>query len=227
MQTLHSRIRAAREAAGYSHSHIAKAIGISKQAVGQWEKEDGTIPNGPNLVDLARLLAVSPDWLALGHGKKERRVLAADPTIAEVEVRAGMGGGGESIIVNQPDGNGGTIAADQTRADWGIPEYYLTNEVGVRSNDARIIEVIGDSMVPTLFSGDRVMVNTGDRNPTPDGVFCLWDGFGVLVKRVQRIPNTDPPSLRISSDNESTQSFERTAEEVHIIGRVVCYLRRL
>lgn len=82
-------------------------------------------------------------------------------------------------------------------------------------------------MMPTLHSGDRVMVDNGDRIPSPGGVFAVWDGFGVVTKRLEVVPNSDPPTLRISSDNPLHREYERTADEVNIIGRVVWFARRL
>ena len=54
-------------------------------------------------------------------------------------------------------------------------------------------------MMPTLHDGDIVLV--GRRTPTPPGVFVLYDGMGLVAKRVEHITNSDPPRVRIISDN--------------------------
>ena len=41
------------------------------------------------------------------------------------------------------------------------------------------------------------------------------------------IPNTEPPTLVITSDNPKHGRYERTMEEVNIIGRVKSFTRRL
>lgn len=56
-------------------------------------------------------------------------------------------------------------------------------------------------MEPTLESGDRVLVSNADRLPSPPGLFTLWDGFGVVVKRIEHLLNSDPLTLSIASDN--------------------------
>ncbi len=147
--------------------------------------------------------------------------------IPEIDIRAGMGGGGEQVVHYVPDGNGGMSAADDIRAEWNLPEDYIRSELRVSPATARIIEVQGDSMEPTLRSGERVMVNMADARPSPPGIFALWDGYGIVVKRIEHIPNSDPPMLRISSDNSYHREYERTADEVKIIGRVVWAARRL
>ena len=152
------------------------------------------------------------------------RVASADDgspvSIPEIDVRAGMGGGGEAAIEYVP-GDIGFLEADGVRDSWSIPEGYLRSELHVTPDAARIIEVQGDSMTPTLQSGDRIMIDTADRRPSPPGLFALWDGFGVIVKRVEHILNSDPPTIRIQSDNHQHSAYERTADEVNIIGRVV------
>jgi hypothetical protein len=147
--------------------------------------------------------------------------------IPEIDVRAGMGGGGEVAVQYVPDGNGGMTAADDVRAEWGLPENYLRSELRIAPAQARIVEVQGDSMEPTLRSGERVMVDLADTRPSPPGIFALWDGYGVVVKRIEHILNSDPPRLRISSDNAHHREYELTAEEVRIIGRIVWAARRL
>lgn len=147
--------------------------------------------------------------------------------IPEVDVRGGMGGGGIAMALNHTDAHGNTTAIDDVKAQWELPPEYLAHELRVNAAQARIIEVQGDSMDPTLRPGDRVMVHLGDRRPSPPGVFAVWDGFGVVVKRIETIPNSDPPTLRLISDNDRHGAYERTLDEVNIIGRVVWFARRM
>ncbi|WP_020591449.1 XRE family transcriptional regulator [Kiloniella laminariae] len=147
--------------------------------------------------------------------------------VAEIDVRGGMGGGGEAGVAYHPDGKGDVSIADDIRGNWSLPSEYLRTELHVQPTAARIIEVQGDSMTPTLVSGDRVMIDINDQRPTPPGIFALWDGFGVVVKRIEHIPNSDPPLLRISSDNANHAEYQRTFDEVNIIGRVIWFGRRM
>lgn len=145
-------------------------------------------------------------------------------TIEEIDVRGGMGGGGEALL--EVDHRNG-YSRDAASGEWSIPSAYLQGELRVNASRVKIIPVVGDSMSPTLESGDRVMVNTTDRRPSPPGVFAIWDGFGVVVKRLEVIPNSDPPTIRLLSDNSRHSAYERTADEVNILGRVVWVARRL
>ena len=62
---------------------------------------------------------------------------------------------------------------------------------------------------------------------TPLGIFILDDGVGLVAKRIEIIPNTTPQMLRISSENSAYSSYQRRIDEVHIIGRVIWFARRL
>ncbi len=119
------------------------------------------------------------------------------------------------------------METDGVSGCWSLPSDYLYAELRVAPRAARLIEVQGDSMEPTLRAGDRVMIDTADQRPSPPGVFALWDGFGVVVKRIEPIPNSDPPTIRVQSDNTNHQAYNRSAAEINIIGRVVWFGRRL
>ena len=89
------------------------------------------------------------------------------------------------------------------------------------------MHVQGDSMAPTLLSGDTVLVDMTRRAPNPPGIFVLDDGMGLVAKRLEHIPNSDPPRVQIISDNPHYSPYECTAEEVNIIGRVRWYGREI
>ena len=58
-------------------------------------------------------------------------------------------------------------------------------------------------------------------------VFVLHDGIGLVAKRLEHIPLSDPPRVRIISDNLRYNTYDGTADEVNIIGRVRWYGREM
>jgi phage repressor protein C with HTH and peptisase S24 domain len=89
------------------------------------------------------------------------------------------------------------------------------------------MHVEGDSMMPTLHDGDIVLVDLGRRAPTPPGIFVLHDGMGLVAKRLEHIPNSDPPRVRIISDNPLYKPYEGSGDEVNIIGRIRWFAREM
>ncbi len=54
-----------------------------------------------------------------------------------------------------------------------------------------------------------------------------WDGMRLVAKRVEHVPNSDPPTIVVKSVNRKYKTYERETEEAHIIGCVVWTSRRL
>ena len=146
--------------------------------------------------------------------------------ILEVNMKAGLGGGGLPELINFTDSNGQTYEIEELRDRWGLPSGYTRQELHVTAKSARIIEVQGDSMEPTLYTGDRVMIDCNQRSPTPPGLFALFDGIGVIVKRLEHIMNSDPTAINIMSDNHRHADVEEMLEQIHIIGRIVWVARK-
>jgi len=232
------RIKAARERMGLSQAGLAYKVGVSQPTVAAWEKVGAHKVNRSNLLRLASVLNVDPQWISFGTGRGIEEPLedarpdgGANPRggsadIPEVDAHTGAGLAADAPTVDVPAG-AYSQSGHETVGIWSMPLDYLRHELRVPKLAVRLVEVIGDSMHPTLQPGDRIMVNTGDRKPSPPGIFALWDGLGVVVKRVEHIPNTDPLVYRIGSDNPHHATYERTEDEVHIIGRVVWYGRRI
>jgi phage repressor protein C with HTH and peptisase S24 domain len=82
-------------------------------------------------------------------------------------------------------------------------------------------------MIPTLQDDEVILVDMTQSSPNPPSVFVLHDGMGLVAKRLEFIPMSDPPSVRINSDNHQYSAYEGTADEVNIIGRVRWYGREM
>ena len=144
-----------------------------------------------------------------------RRPTRGFAEIAEVDVRASAGAGAL---------HEGLEEAKQT---WRLPEALVRHELRADPEQLRIITIDGDSMEPVLSSGDRILLDTSQRVPTPPGIFVIWDGMGLVAKRAEHVPNSDPPRIVIRSENPQYSTYERDAEEINIVGRVIWTARRL
>ena len=86
MKLLHERVKEAVAAAKknkVSVLAIAKACGISRQAVYQWMEEGANSIDGANLVELAELSGYNARWIANGRGPKTNRLSSDEVTIIE------------------------------------------------------------------------------------------------------------------------------------------------
>ena len=95
----------------------------------------------------------------------------------------------------------------------------------------RILRVRGASMEPELREGDRLVVDTARRVPAPGELFVLWDGDGLVVKRVE--PVREPPHkaktpmLCLLSANPDYPPYTRLACDIHIGGKILWVVRRV
>lgn len=188
---------------GKTQRGLAKALGIDPAGVNRLMKGE------------RQLKAQEIEKARRYFGQEQPPEDELEPTVKvpQRDVRAGAGDGME-------------VGEEAILGFWELPAGYIRSYLGVAAKDSQIIEIKGDSMAPTLLSGDRVMIDTSDKSPSPPGMFALWDGIGLVVKRLDPIPNTDPYRFKIISDNPKHSEYERTLDEISVVGRVVWFARR-
>lgn len=217
------------------------------------EKGTAYSPRAVTLDAIAIVMKTSPEWLLHGKGPEDiedaeiaraaLRLVGSTPkneqatrnqehseapseAIREIEIHAGMGAGGvpgsqmAQIIGDESYG------ADAVRGYWVFPEHAL-RAMGLNPRYADVVPGKGDSMEPDICNGDWCVIDRRHRAPSPDGIYALWDGFSVVFKALQLIPNSDPIMVRIISKNAAYETYERALEEITIIGRVVTLIRSI
>lgn len=146
--------------------------------------------------------------------------------IPEIDVKLGAGEGIVGEVINLPIG-AESISAHPIVAEWRLPDDYLRVEVKASPGFSIIVEIIGDSMFPTYAPGDRVIVDLSQNRLVSDTVYAISDGFSEpQIKRLQRVPFSDPVQVRIISDNPALETFTVELERLTVIGRVVGQITR-
>ncbi len=150
------------------------------------------------------------------------RQLWGPEAIPELVAEGGLGGGHVVKTVDAGDMN----TVDEVKDDyWRFPAAFTRGVLGAAPIHMIAIECSGDSMEPTLASGDRVWVNTLHKRPTPDGLYALRDVFDAIVVKRLEVAQEHPLRLRIISDNPKHNPREVAHDEVRIIGKVVAGLK--
>ncbi len=115
-----------------------------------------------------------------------------------------------------------------------ISLHFLKHDLGLDPANAIMLETSGDSMEPTLRSGDRLLVDTR-RQHILDGVHVLVVNGGLLVKRLSSEPSG---KICIASDNQLYKEFLTDAsrfrwgdpdgdDAITVIGRVAYRLQAM
>ncbi len=220
------KLKQLRQRAGLSIRQVAQALGMEYGSSYQHYEDRFKKP----LLPLELVLKLVPIFAPAGIEPAELYALAGVDAGGERPVGAGGGGrseaGGRILRIPELDvraaaGNGLVGESAKIVDEWALPSGVVRHYSTAPASDLRIITVLGDSMEPTLQPGQRVLVDTGDRNPSPPGVFVVWDGLGLVVKRCQVIPHSEPPRVRITSDNPKYDAYERALTEAYIQGRVI------
>lgn len=167
----------------------------------------------------ASLTYVTLQKLALAAGCTVGEMLQ-EPTAKEVsgkftrikhlEVHASAGGGFE--ITSEPEAE-----------PYYFRKTWLETHFGGHDGKLRVVHFDGDSMLPTIHNGDVGIVLTGitSEDFQSGKIYVLWDGRGLVVKRLEAIIS-NRPKIRIISDNASLYSpYEIDAEDAHIVGKVL------
>lgn len=208
------------------HARLSAGFGTASAAAQRfgWKistysaHENGQNEFGPDLAEkYGKAYKVRAAWLLTGDGEAPAHSVIPDMqdivTVPEMKVRGGSGPGGSLTEDFSPDA---------VERHWGIPPRFIKDELRAQTAAVRIIEVMGDSMEPTVKPGDRVLIDTNHRLPSPPGVYAVWDGYGVVVKRVEIVPRSEPPQVTLISDNPHHKSYTLTVDDAHIVGRVIC-----
>ena len=145
--------------------------------------------------------------------RRKRRKNAGKAAVTEVEVEAAAGPGAwnEEFVME--------------KGRWQLPEGMIRHEGDADPAALRILRVRGVSMEPELKDGDRLLVDTARRLPAAGELFVLWDGDGLVVKRV--VPSPGTGTLTLVSANPDHPDYDRRADDVHIVGRVLWKLTRM
>src|ERR1700761_8545731 len=207
----------AREARRMRRSELVRLSGVSKQQLSRLEnglirlRLDHLKPFAPHLGYTPEQILLWGKYPGTGGTHIEssdvlRDEHAHDDTfgplpgqVPELDTRAGMGGGGVPAREVRKDGK----HADPLKSEgWTFPQTFVRSQLHTAVAQLLVLETFGDSMAPTVMSGDRVIIDTGHKTPSPDGLYAIRDTFeGIVVKRLQLLRSARPTRVKIISDN--------------------------
>ena len=222
-----NRIREKREDLKRSRNELAETLGISLSALQAWEMNERE-PQASMIITIANELGVTPNYLLTGE----------EPTTNENFVRKAFEkaqqivADGISMVNSYPSIN---VSAGFGSFNEGVTESEgqepysdaLLAELGVKAEHCGVFWAKGNSMAPTIASGDQLLVNLKQNEIKGDNIYLVQNGESVWVKRVKTRWN----GIELVSDNkEEYPPIHLTSEDVQhlqIIGQVVHIGHRL
>ena len=172
----------------------------------------GTNSGSKYLVQLAEVLKTTPNALLYGDKNKSKEIDLENnpdyPTIKKVRLKVSAGITGFTIDSYEPD-----TTLQAFKAEWFTKNGFVPSKM-------LALIVSGESMEPTLYDGDTVVINTADTNLKDGEVFVFNLDGEVVIKRAVK----DSGQWWLDSDNKNNTRFTRKACPDGIcipIGRVV------
>lgn len=195
-------------------TELASLLGVQRSSISAYKIRG--IPKD-KLVIFAQKYNVDLSWLETGLPVdfNETRIVQADTPKPDDVVRI------EIMEVEVSAGNGAFLS----RTEQGLlaQEFdlaYFRQQFGrADSKNLKILTVRGDSMEPTLESGDLLYVDVAENFFTVDGIYVFTYDNDTFVKRLQKIGKK---ILVISDNKEHYREWEFDRDDgVYIHGRVV------
>ncbi|APW65672.1 MULTISPECIES: S24 family peptidase [Arcobacteraceae] len=114
---------------------------------------------------------------------------------------------------------GGAYENDDDFESLEVPAYFV-NMLGGKENLKNIdaINVVGDSMEPTLNDDNIIFMDKTKNDCSRDGIYAFTTVHGLFVKRIQKRVDG---KLDIISDNKDYPSQVLANNDIKIIGKVI------
>src|SRR5271155_2714475 len=230
----------AREARGMTRSKLVELSGVSKQQLSRLE-------NGQIRLRLDHL---KPFATHLGYSPEQILLWGRFPGTGDNQPGSSEAGRAQATRADSGDGLPRQVPELDTHAEhddgvktrksrkegrrtdpvklegWIFPQSFVRDQLHTSAERLLVLGISGDSMAPTLTPGDRVVVDTSHKSPTPDGLYAIRDTFeGIVVKRLQLLRSARPARVKIISDNSNHATEEVPLNELDIVGKVLCYLK--
>jgi transcriptional regulator with XRE-family HTH domain len=224
-----SGIYHAREARGMSRTELVKKTGISKQQLSRLENGQIRL-RLDHLKPFADALGYSPEqillWGRLPHGLDDRSESGDQRGDGNIKSPAGKRPREVREIDTRAPLARGRVVSRFKAEHWLFPDSFVVEQLHTTSAQLLVLEMNGDSMAPTILSGERVVINAAHKNPIPDGLYTIRDAFEApVVRRLQVLRSAAPTRVKIISDNPNHASEEIPLSDLEIVGKVVCCLK--
>lgn len=119
--------------------------------------------------------------------------------------------------------DGANSNADHTtkQDDWVIPASLMKGKTSASSDQIVSFKITEDAMKPDFKTGEYVLVDCSIKKPSPSGAFLISDGLGEIVRQCEFVPQSSPPSMKVSAKMPGYEAYTLVIQPDTIIGRVI------
>ncbi len=245
MSTLGERIKRVR--GGATQAEFATRIGISKAALGGYERDEN-LPGVDVISKICKKCNISPEWLVLGHGGLRPDGLRPDELrpdglqqygLQQVELLQeglredaapyGVACAAHVVMIPMVEATVSAGAGGFDTAGACVRSYPFLRDFLERKGNPRhmvLMRVRGDSMQPEIMDNDVVLLDRSKKQAMPGPIFAVGFEDAVYLKRVDFLPgkvilksvNPAYPALTLDVRGQDEPLF-RVVGQVLWVGR--------
>lgn len=220
------RLRQIRKILNLQQKDFADKVGISQGFLSELESNKKA-PSHTLLIAISHVFKVNLNWLLTGEGemfiKEEKADKVSEPVVAYKEdIYKYIGK--DFVLIPLVSGkiSAGKGLAPVEDAEVEMKLAFRLDWIKRKGDYTKmsLIRVEGDSMEPTLYSGDIVLVD-GNRNfvDLHGGIYAIYIKDSIMIKRIQYLFAEE--KLKIISDNPKYEPIIISPDDIHIIGKVI------
>jgi transcriptional regulator with XRE-family HTH domain len=206
-----SKMKEVMKANGIDQYSMADMLSLKQPTLNQYLNEKRKIPNEV-IKKFSNILKISTDTLY-----DEKSIVTPHPLVP-----AGLP---DSISIKIIDvvaccGNGIEALHENIIGTWDIPLTKFRDFSTAKPENAYMFQVDGDSMTPTINTGDWAIADMSQNYISSDGLYLIRTASGLMVKRIQSGLN----NIIIRSDNPAYGEINANVGEIAVLGRVIYIL---
>jgi transcriptional regulator with XRE-family HTH domain len=195
------RLTELRNIKNMSQKELSQKSGLSQSYIAMLEKGERNL-NYKTMQQLAQALNINPQDLI-----SDNPVNPDSVSIKIIDAVACCGTGIEALQEN-------------VVGTWDIPLKKYRDFSTTKPENVFMLQVEGDSMTPTLNSGDWALADTSQNYISSDGLYLIRMASGLAVKRIQ----SGLKDIIIKSDNPAYKDITASVGEVAILGKIIYIL---
>lgn len=203
--TLAQRLKSARQNTGLTQSGLAKAVGVSQAAI--QKIETGKASNSTKLIEIAKVLGVSPEWLSNGDGEQVNQKAGASVKIELANNVSSIDRYRVEVLDIEASAGAGVLVLDEFIETITSIEYSLEEAKrlfgGRPAHTIKMITVRGDSMAETFEPRDQIFVDMTVNHFDGDGIYVFILNNQLYIKRLQM----QYKRLAVISDNPKYETW--------------------
>lgn len=225
IEIFHKNLERLRKLSGLGKIEFSELIGVANA----YRKDIHSVGDQLWLGIKSNFSVPNKEWLIVDHDEANLEKIIFTSRKADSAVGLSAAFEGEVDFVSIPQVSGRISAGASLAPENDVDVRVAFRKAWIRKKGSpdkmSLIKVKGDSMEPTLLSGDMILVDHSKNVIDPQGgIYAIVIDDMIMLKRLQVLGQG---RIRVVSDNPRYESIEVHADALAINGKVLWYCREL